>query len=691
MTSEIKNGVEICTDFSLFAKSVLARFNEMSNNELYVTAAENLFDAYLAAFPDGTNPVFRKRAYYDCATCKQFVRRLGNLVNIKNGKPVTVWGGLTLPHPYQAVADALDEAVRSAKILTVFRTKEKKYGEDHNYDSVTKERHDHFYGVVAARHYTASPDTSRGEQEAIFQVCSRGLSEIRMADLETVIDLINENGLYRGGEHKTALEGFTDLLRQFSVRDASADPDGRLFVWEHLSNRNARFRNTVIGTLLTDLAEGKDLEQAVKAFETKVAPANYKRPAGIITQRQVEEAVQTLTDLGLHGAIGRRYAKPSDVSVNDVLFVDNDTRGQMKDGVAALLADSVKKSAPDLSRAVTIPADQFVKEVLTGAKSLELFLENRHQGNFVSLTGADGPERLFKWNNNFAWSYDGDLADSALRRRVQELGGRVDGVLRFSHRWNYDKRNASLMDLHVFMPGCLPHKDGCHDHYPVGQRVGWNQRQDHESGGTQDVDYVQAAPPGYIPVENITFPTMSRLKEGVYTFKIHNWSLREPTQGGFQAEIEFGGQTFQYEVIRPLKQKEWVTVATATLKNGMFTITHVLPSAKSSQDKWGVKTETLLPVAMACYSPNHWGDNSVGAKHLIFALKGCRNPGTTRGIYNEFLDTRLESHRRVFEVLGAKTKCPYSDEQISGVGFTAARGDSVTVVVDGKRAYTLAF
>jgi hypothetical protein len=76
---------------------------------------------------------------------------------------------------------------------------------------------------------------------------------------------------------------------------------------------------------------------------------------------------------------------------------------------------------------------------------------------------------------------------------------------------------------------------------------------------------------------------------------------------------------------------------------------------------------------------------------LIFALQGCRNPGETRGIYNEFLRGDLEKHRKVFEVLGAKTKCPASYEQVSGVGFTAARGDSVTVVVDGKRVYTLVF
>ncbi len=48
-------------------------------------------------------------------------------------------------------------------------------------------------------------------------------------------------------------------------------------------------------------------------------------------------------------------------------------------------------------------------------------------------------------------------------------------------------------------------------------------------------------------------------------------------------------------------------------------------------------------------------------------------------------------HRKVFEVLGGKTKCPPTDDQISGVGFTSARGDSVIAIVNGRRAYNIGF
>jgi hypothetical protein len=171
--------------------------------------------------------------------------------------------------------------------------------------------------------------------------------------------------------------------------------------------------------------------------------------------------------------------------------------------------------------------------------------------------------------------------------------------------------------------------------------------------------------------------------------------LREPTNSGFKAEIEFGGMVFAYDYPAPLKNKEWVTVAEATLKDGAFTIKHHLPSSTSSVKKWGIDTETLVPVDTIMYSPNHWeGAGSKGNKHLFFMLKGCKNPEPVRGIYNEFLRPSLEKHRKVFEVLGSKTKCEPTDNQLSGVGFTSARGDTVTVIVKGQklnRAYNIQF
>lgn len=684
-------------DFKTFSKLIHARYLVLAQHELFVVGADNhaFSEAYLAAFPVDTNPIYKTVTEHDCSCCKNFIRNLGNLVAIIDGKVETMWDVKGAEFPYDVVAASMNDFVKAQPIAHIFRTPEPSYGAEHSLQRLedgSSKRWNHFHGAVNIKHLTKEPGTAIGAYNASVQVLRRGLIEFTPEHLDAVVDLINANGIYRGTEHLPSLLAFQKARAAWVKLDAV----GReLFVWVNASAPYARFRNTVIGTLLVDLAEGKDLEHAVKSFEVKVAPTNYKRPTALITPGMVKTAMATLAELGLEPALERRPARISDVSINNVLWVDNSVQAKMKNGIENLLMGVVATNPTKDVKTEAITVTEFMERVLPTATSISVLVKNTQQGNFMSLTApvhADSG-KLFKWTNDFAWSYDGNIADS-LRQRVASAGGRVDGVLRFSHSWNHIGRNASLMDLHVFLPGSSPHRDGKNDGYPSGQRVGWNNRNDHTSGGVQDVDYTSAAPEGYIPVENITFPSMSRLKDGLYTFKIHNWALRSPTTSGFKAEIEFDGQVFEYEHTQPLGQKEWVTVAEATLKNGKFTIEHKLSSTASSQEKWGIQTETFVKVNTLMLSPNYWDDNAVGNKHWFFVLDGCKNDSPMRGIYNEFLNSGLEAHRKVFEILGDKTKCQPTDDQLSGLGFSSTRGDVVTVKVAGpklNKSFTITF
>jgi hypothetical protein len=650
--------------FKIFGDAVHRQYNHIAQRELFIADVADIFESYLAAFPEGSNPIFRERTVHDCNCCKNFIRRLGVLVAINpDGTTASVWDDLDLPEPYKTVADRMSGIVRQAPIRTVFRSKERSYGVEHNYAGfgMGNERYEHFHGLVDPKHYTNDPATKRGAIESAFQVLNRGLREINASDLEQVIDLIDNNGLYRGEEYKGALTEFLRLKRAF---------DGtKTFVWAHVHDRAALFRNTVIGTLLVDLAEGKDFERAIIAFEAKMAPQNYKRPTALITQRMVDDAVKTLKDLDLEGAIHRRYARFSDVSVNNVLFVDNSVRGVMKDGIAGLLEDLVKPQTTDPKKATTVTVDNFYTSILPGATSLGLFLENRHLNNFVSLTGGDGPERLFRWNNNFAWSYDGEVADS-VKQRVKRAGGNIHALLRVSLAWyNYDD-----LDIHCWTPKQ-------HDHIYYGNKL-----------GILDVDMNAAGRrDSRTPVENLAFTTV---KDGIYKIWVNNYSKQESIDVGFEIEVEFGGVIHQFRHPGAVTDHADAQCFDLVIRDGRLSeinITGDLIGGALATEKWSVKTESLISVHALMNSPNHWDGQSVGNKHWFFMLKNCKNPDPTRGIYNEFLRSDLEKHRKVFEVLGSKTKCPPSDDQISGLGFTSARGDTVTIVVNGRRAYNVTF
>jgi len=688
-------------EFKPFAELVRSAFQEMAAGGLFVVniSGDDLYESYLGAFPDGTNPVFRERTEHDCSSCKHFIRRVGMVIDQDRN---TVWdkAARTAEYPYNEVASDLAAMVKAAPIRDVFRVQESGIGTAMNRGvspSGQVERWHHFHtGSIPKRFRAASPGEAQGAYRTTVQVFRRGLEELTTDALETVLALIDANNLYRGEEHREKVAGFLKTQQEFLDLGAV---DRERFVWARADDPATRFRNTAIGTLVQDLSEGMDVTKAVKRFEAKVAPENYKRTSAVITPGMVKEAMKTITTMDLEPALERRFARVEDVNVNDVLWVDNQVKPLMAGGLGDMLMDHAQAAQGyelDEKRAEDIAVDEFLASVLPEAAAVELLLKTAHLGNLMSLTAPvhPAPHQLFQWDNDFAWSYAGNMADSELRKRVSAAGGRVDGAFRFSHSWNHDKRNASLMDLHVFMPGngtSYSRPGTTHDVYGNNERVGWNHRQHPRSGGVQDVDYVKEAPPGYIPVENITFPDITRMRPGTYICKIHNWQLRQPTQGGFQAEIEFGGQAFTYEHLAPLKHKEWVTVATVTLKHGEFSIEHHLPCGTAAQEKWGLTSERFVKVNFVTLSPNHWGDNAVGNRHTLFVLDGAKNDEPCRGIYNEFLHPRLIKHRKVFEVIGDKTKCQPTEGQLSGVGFSSTKRDAVLIKIDNQRLYRVRF
>lgn len=688
-------------EFLNFKKAVAAQFGQMQKSPLFRVNVDKdkLWETYLASFPEGTNPMFRERTEYDCGCCRQFVKAVGDVVSIQGGKLVSIWdiGSRSLhgaDKAFLAVANGLSAFVKSHPIDNFFLTTEKTAGTDRNFEQILDKTQtwNHFFVNIPAACviHKNNIGPTLAHLRSTHDVMLRGLREIKADDINTVLELIDQNSIYRGSEHKFVLTEFLKLKAVFDKIKTEQEQD--YFVWfgvKTVPEAVARIRNSAIGTLLQDLSKGEALEDAVKMFESKVAPENYKRPTALVTAKMIAQAKETVEGLGLTSALERRYAKLSDITINNVLFADNQAKKVMAGVFDDMIAeDESKVKEKTLDKVEEVHIDKFLADILPKATSLEVMMANSHLANLVSLIAPVDPTApgMFKWPNGFSWSYNGDIADSSLRRAVQERGGSVDGVFRFTHSWNHEKRNASLMDLHVFMPGneTQPVND-VHANYGNAERVGWNSRHHPASGGRQDVDYTQEAPAGYIPVENITFPTLHRMPEGRYICKIHNWQYRAPTQGGFRAEIEFGGQIFQYEYDKVLKHHEWVTVAEVFLKNGQFTINHHLQPANSiSREAWNVKTLHWQRVSAVMLSPNHWDGHGIGNKHFFFMLDGCRNEGKARGFFNEFLKAELDQHRKVLEIVGSKMKTDEADDQLSGLGFSSTQRNELLVRVKGS-------
>jgi len=276
---------------------------------------------------------------------------------------------------------------------------------------------------------------------------------------------------------------------------------------------------------------------------------------------------------------------------------------------------------------------------------------------------------LFKWDNGFGWSYNGNIADS-IKEKVKSAGGNVTNAkMRVSLEWyNFDD-----LDIHIYEPG------GNHIYFS-------------NKSGKLDVDMNAGGGTTRTPVENVSWTSMA---DGAYRVAVNQYNQRETSDVGCTIEIENAGNLTHLSYSKAVKGM--VEFARITVAKGLITkitLADGIIASGIAQEKWGVTTETYVPVQTLMYSPNYWDSQQVGNKHWFFILEGCKNPDPTRGIYNEFLTQELEKHRKVFEVLGDKTKCPYTDNQLSGVGFSSTRGDSVVVNVTttkGSKSFNVVF
>jgi len=663
-------------EFKALTIAVAKQFERMQRHTLLRAAVDKdtLWTTYLDAFPPGTNELFRERREYDCGSCRQFVRVVGDAVAIINGKIETIWD-VRVPG-FEPVTKALAELVRSAPVENIFLHYERTAGVDKTLEEMSERVHTwhHFSVNILKKHVKPKaeiPTTLAGPRD-LRNVLLRSLQEISVDAVDTVLDLIAQNSLYRGEEHKFAVTAFKKLKTRFA--SLSADEQTLLSWTIEAPPSVAKIRNTSIGTLLVELSEGRDLNSAVSRFEALVAPASYKRPTALISKRMIEQAKIKLGELGLNSALERRYATLEDITINNILFADRAARevinGDVFDELTAATASSKPK---DLDKIQEVPIERFLADILPRAQTLEVLLENRHASKLVSLIAPVDPTAgaLFKWDNNFSWSYAGELADS-IRERVKKAGGNVTGDLCCRLSWsNYDD-----LDLHMNEPG------GVHIYY--------GSKRSKNTGGRLDVDMNANKGQTREPVENIFYGDRRKMEEGVYTLSVHQFARRESVDVGFEVELDYLGTMHRFHYAKPMQQGERVTVAKLDYSHRAGAkVIESLPLSSASREMWGLPSESFHRVTTVMMSPNHWDGQGVGNRHFFFMLDGCTNGGTARGFFNEFLKSELDPHRKVFEVVGSKMTVPDADTQLSGIGFSSTQKNTLVCRVKGSFTRTI--
>ena len=442
--------------FKDFKIAIQQQFGLMSKyDNLFVTDIDKdtLWETYLDSFPAGTNEVYKERREYDCQNCKRFIRACGNVVAIIDNDLISIWD-IRIGGGFQEVADAMSKLVKSKPIADKFMHYESKLGTDFNHqllESGETLKWEHFYFELPGTFLMKKDDipTFLSGKRSGKDVFKRGLEEITVEATETVLELIEQKSIYRGEENKNAVEAFLQWKKLYlEIEDLKKDN----FCWaiSLSSDAIARVRNTAIGTLLVDISNGIGLDDAVRMFESKVAPTNYKRPKAVVTKSMIANAQKKVEELGIESSLYRRYAVTEDITIQNVLFADRTAKKAMN--VFEELSAEAPTNLKNLEKVEEVDIEDFIGLILPKADTLELLFENRLQGNLVSLIAPTVMSKnILKWGNNYSWAYKGEVADS-MKERVKKAGGNVTGVLRFSIQWNDGDDNQNDFDAHCLEP-----------------------------------------------------------------------------------------------------------------------------------------------------------------------------------------------------------------------------------------------
>lgn len=614
---------------------------------------DQLWEAYLAGWD---NP--EEKQYHNCNSCKSFIRQFGNVVGIRDGKIISVWD-TEVEDEFKASVENMRRIIHNSSIESAYFTTPElssisKKSNVKMLEDGTAHTWNHLYADVESRYVSEDAPSKASVINSAKDVLERGLNEISMEALETTLELIDDNTLYRGKEFRNQVEAFQRILFQYRVTE-----DKNTFLWYTAATLNhavTHFKNSVIGTLVYDMSTGTDTEDAVKIYESKVAPHNYKRPKAVVTKSQIASMKEALDKEGYLNSLNRRFASPHDIPATKNLYVHRTTVKQVD--IFDEIESEVTINPRKYQNSSELDLTEFVSN-LKDISDIEVLVENKHMKNFVSLITGDAPS-MFKWDNTFSWAYTGGTTDS-IKEKVKQAGGNVNGIIRVSLSWS----NHDDLDLHVIEPN--------------GHRIFYRDKKSGTSGHL-DVD-MNAHTLTKNPVENIIWTNEKQMLSGPYKVQVNNFSKRQDVDTGFTVEIECNGEVFNwdYKVNPRHNQTENIVVFNwnkdTGIKFGSATKSEIV-----GKEKWGITTNRFYPVEAILNSPNHWDSNSVGNKHFIFYIKDMVNDENPRGFFNEYIKPDLvQNHKRGLEVLGSRIKVETTPDQVSGIGFSETKPDTVIV------------
>lgn len=365
-------------------------------NPVFRVDAPDLWDVYIAHFKD------EERQFHNCSACRRFIREAGGLVTIdeKGRQQSALWHVADAPRLYKSSVDAVAQMVKRAPIVSPYLTSDPTLGQPltgvWRHMALTTPASAPFRYVKRV----LSAKQRMAEMIQDFKSVSRALSEFSVTTLDTAVNLLKTDALYRSEKLLGAAEWLFKL--QTAVIAAKTSQGATNVVWLAIATAPTGFchpRSGVIGTLLEDLQTGLAFKDVAAKFKAKMHPLVYQRPQTAPKAGNVLAAERLVQQLGIAPSLERRYARYEDIPV---LRWHARAEPLTTLGGAGVFGN-VEVRKPKSKPPVTVPGKSitwrsFADTVLPTVESLELLVPS--VGAFAALVTAvhaDAPP-ILQWD-----------------------------------------------------------------------------------------------------------------------------------------------------------------------------------------------------------------------------------------------------------------------------------------------------
>lgn len=422
---------------------------------LFTTSVENLYDIFLANLPE------EGRQHYNCNACKNFVNRYGGLVQISdNGLLWPVMWDFICPSFFAEAIGAVCAAVMRSKVTGVFIPDSKRLGIPktgvwtHMSVDVPKKI------IYKNRLKTAFQESAEKKED--FGMLIRALQNYKLSTIETAVNLLRSNTLYRGEKTLGIAEWFLEVKIAFENGKRPWSTITNI-LWSKVATAPEGFchiSSSMIGTLLDDIEAGYDYDEIKRRFDEKMNTTKYQRQQAAPSAGNVKRAEEIIAKLGLEKSLKRRFARFEEIPT--IWKPRNSKTNDISTGVFAGIKtkESLQEKEPTIiPRATKMTWEKFQRTVLPNANKIELKTKYSFD-SYSAIVTAEYPDAppIILWDseetrNPFSWYlYSGGSPASRWNLSGVEYA-EVTGITYQPNMW-HECYNYESKGVFFILKGC---------------------------------------------------------------------------------------------------------------------------------------------------------------------------------------------------------------------------------------------